>query len=302
MVRLSEDDKNSIIQSIRDTIAADNLKREANQGKIISAAVSAAVAPLLKEIEALRDSNEQINDKLIAMNDKLIEKNAKISLLENELKATNARTAQLTVLMAESADANETYGRKDCLRISGIPIQPAETNDSLKASFIEVMAVNGVVVSESDIFRMHRAGRPSPINNFYKYINNVNHAPVEIDPNNMTQTAEIIVRFTNWGTRARVYDLHYKKNIHIRVRCDLTKFRQGLLATARNYLKDNELKGYTYNNAECSLVIKDAESGNRMYYKSLAEFKTFAAGLGRDPAFNKRNQQQPDAPRAVPHA
>ena len=67
------------------------------------------------------------------------------------------------------------------------------------------------------------------------------------------------------------------------MRCDLTKFRQGLLATARNHLKDNELKGYTYNNAECSLVLKDAESGNRMFYKSLAEFKTFAAGLGRGP-------------------
>ena len=90
MVRLSEEDK-WFLQSINDSIAADNSRRGVNQAKIISAAVSAAVAPLLKEIAGLRELHEQTSEKLIAMNEKLIEKNAKITQLEKLLEATDAR-------------------------------------------------------------------------------------------------------------------------------------------------------------------------------------------------------------------
>ena len=77
MVRLSEDDKTWIRDSIKDTIASDNNRREVNQAKIISAAVSAAVAPLLQEIAGLRELQEKTNEKLISLNDKIMEKTPK---------------------------------------------------------------------------------------------------------------------------------------------------------------------------------------------------------------------------------
>ena len=153
-------------------------------------------------------------------------------------------------------------------------------------------------LSDADIFRLHRSGRPSPIINFYKYINHVNQTPIVIDVNDQTKTAEVIIRFTNWSARAAVYDLHYKKNLRLRVRCDLTKFRQGLLDSARTYLRDNELRGFTYNNAECSLLLRDPDVQKPQYYKNYNDFKLAADKLRHDPAFHQR-RKPPAAGRGV---
>ena len=242
----------------------------------------------------MRDLVQQTIDQVKSLQDKL---------LEATLQAVTQRNSELTIQVAASRDESESYSRKDCLRINGIPIAEGENNETLKVAVIKTLAENGVVISNADIFRLHRAGRPSPLNNFKKYLNNVNVPPVKIDPRDKTETAEVIVRFTNWAARSKVYALHYEKNLLIRVRCDLTKFRQDLLTTARLYLKDHNRRGYVYNNAECALVLKDPDSGRRLFFKSFAELKQIADGLGVDADLHKRQRRrdlvQPDQQPAI---
>ena len=65
---------------------------------------------------------------------------------------------------------------------------------------------------------------------------------MEIDPNDKSQTADMIVRFTNWPAQANVYSLHYVKDIDLRVKTDLTQYRQELLQLVRDELKYRQTK------------------------------------------------------------
>ena len=194
--------------------------------------------------------------------------------------------------MAEKADENESYSRKDSLRISGIPITPNEDNISLQAAVVDKLSELGVVIDDNDFFRLHRSGKPQPLNRFKQYLNKAHKANLPINPEDNAETAEVIVRFTRWAPRAKVYDLHYKKNVGITVKCDLTKYRQDILRLARQYLSDNNLRGYCYNNAECKLIMKDVSTNKRHFFTCFEDFKFLAAALVVDPTFHKRR----DAP------
>ena len=252
----------------------------------VSAAVVAAVATLHKDIEGLQSTLEETRLQLAAVNDKLMERDNRIIELEQtttnlqeKLISSVQRNASLRAFIEERSDHHEQYSRKDSLRVNGIVIGDKEDNDSLKAAVIEELSQNGVIINDQDIFRLHRSGKPSPLNKFKEYLNKTNEKKVEIDANDARQTAEVIVRFTNWSARSRVYKLHYEKDLALRVKCDLTRHRQEVLSLASDHIKTNNLAGYVYNNAECSLVLNDTSSRKRHYFETFREFSQLAKML-----------------------
>ena len=188
----------------------------------------------------------------------------------------------------EKADDSESYSRKDSLRISGIEYNPHDDNMALQTKIIEKLAANKVDICENDIFRLHHCGKPVPMNNLKKFMNNVNDTKVQIDENDHTKTAEIIVRFTNWRARSRVYALHHAKNLQIWVNVDVTKYRREMLAEIREHLKTNNFKAYAYINSECCIVIKTVDADQRSIIQNWSTFESLAESLTVDPEFHRR--------------
>ena len=299
MTRLTEQDKQFVQNYIDEQYRTREAHKPLENAQIaklvadaVKDAVKEAVQPLHAEIASLRDILNETRDKINSLQDKIIEKNAQIKHLEETIIASTKRNLEMRSLIMERTDDNESYSRKDCLRISGVACSPDEDNSSLKTAVINKLSENGVKLEESDIFRLHRSGKRSPMNNYLKYINVVNDTPITIDPRDKTETAETIIRFTNWTARSKVYGLHYKKNLHIRVNVDLTKHRRDILSNARIYLKDGNLKGYCYANPECRLILKDVDSDRRHFFKSFTGFKYIAQNLTVDPTFHKPRQNR----------
>ena len=258
---------------------------------IISAAVIKAIEPLIIRIDKLAElitiKDEKINA-LVNQNKDLILKQTE---LEETIKKQHTSNIKLRSEMNHKVDFAESYTRKDSVRISGIPITPDEENDALTDIVINTLSQHGAIIDKQDIFRLHRSGKPQLMNKFKEYANKQNVPKLQIDANDRTETAEVLVKFTRWEPRMRVYNLKYTKNLPIRVRADLTKYRQEVLKMSREHLRANNLAGYCYNNAECKLILCDAIRRRRHHFSSMAEFETLCRNeLDEDPTFHTRGR------------
>ena len=292
-MRLTEADKEYLEAYIDKHLAAKStVKINESISEAISKAVSEAIKPLANEIGSLREILEQTREQNQTLQQKLIEKTDKIKQLEEALVSATKRNVELHGLILEKTDELEGRSRKDNLRISGIEMIPNEDNDKLKAKTIETLSDNGVEIDGTDIFRTHRCGKVHPMNSFKKYINFSNDVPTPIDPNDKTQTAEAIIRFTNWDAWEKVHSLHYKKNLKIRVNTDLTGYRKGLLDSACAYLSDKKLKAYVYSNADNNLILKDVNIGRKYYFSNFNDFKALTDPLIVDASFHEANKSR----------
>ena len=146
------------------------------------------------------------------------------------------------------------------------------------------------------------------MNNFLSHVNKVNgknrsFSPIPINSSNKSQTQQVIIRFTNWNARSRVYQLHYEKGIKISVKCDLTKTRIDILSHCRKFLDDNRYDGYVYNDAECRMILKNPKLDKKLPFSTFAEFRELAGNLAQAerPPSTKPAPLQP-APSPVDHA
>ena len=259
-MRLQDDDKNWIKSQI--TTAMTETISEA-----VAQAVSAAVAPLALQIVELKKIVE--------------EKNNAITSLEQRLIASTQRNVELHSLIIEKAEQSEQYSRKSNLRVNGLPTVPNEDNDALQARVISKLSTLGVEIEERDIYRLHHASKPQPMNSFKAFVNKANDAAhqLPIDASDHTQTADVIVKFTNWSARSRVFRLHYTKNIDIRVKCDLTRERLDTLKAARGHLRTNKLNGYVYNNGECKLILVNSVTRQKQFFETATEFEKIVKSI-----------------------
>ena len=292
-MRLTEKDKSDLQDFVLKKIEEIIITQSDSQSKLISNAVNVAIKPLLDEITILRETLEETRDQYQALQNKLSDKNTQIANLEQTVISSTQRNVALHSLILQKADEGESYSRKDSLRISGIAVDPNEDNDSLRRSVLATLNEHDAQISDNDIYRLHRSSKPQPMNKFKTYLNKVNKTPLPIDPADKTETSEVIVRFARWAPRARVYNIHYKKDIAVKVKCDLTKYRQDVLNNARQYLKDNNLRGYCYNTAECNLCLKNVTTGKKTFFTNFADFKFQAAILIEDPLFHQRTTTNP---------
>ena len=256
---------------------------------LIKSAVSAAVAEANKafndELTRLNDIIEETRDNVTALQNKLIEKEERIASLELKVATTSKSNIELSSKLNEATDRGETYSRKDCLRIEGLPYSADEDNASLQKKVIAKLKENKVTISKGDIFRLHRSGKPYPLNQYKKF---AGYDEKDIDKKDKSTTAQVIIKFTNWEARSKVYNIHYDQNSDIHVNCDLSKYQSDLLKSARAYIKDNNRKGYAYNDSECRLIVRDVDRDQRRPFTNISDLKKIADNMIVDADFHKK--------------
>ena len=130
-------------------------------------------------------------------------------------------------------DALEQYGRRNILRVSGIPELPDEDTDDL---ILHLASDLGVTLRPSEIDRSHRVGKPSD-------------ETISQQKKSKKKNRDIIVKFTSYNARSKLFNKRKQlretededlKRIFLNE--DLTKRRSEILFEARNLRRANKLK------------------------------------------------------------
>ena len=167
-----------------------------------AASVQSIVDGIVSALQARVLSLEQVNGDLVKENQRLANENEQ---LKSKIESLEFTTESL-----------EQYSRRNCLRIAGIPENPArEDIDNVILNICKDLSVN---IQKEDIDRSHRVGRPGG-----------------------SKPRAIIVKFTSYRTR----QLLYRSRVNLR-RCghssvfineDLTHQRSRLLYQSRQLFK-----------------------------------------------------------------
>ena len=256
-----------------------NFTKNSDIGNIIQNAVSAAIAPLQKEITDLKS--------MLATKDK------RISDLELRLKESIKRNS---AMIHQRADDNEQYSKKQNIRISGVTFIRDEENGDLEKRVISALGNEGVVIKSHDIFRLHHCGRAHPLNKFKKHRNHSKPNKFVIDENDSTKTAEILIRFTNWRARSAVYNLKHQRDSELGVNLDLTKHRSNQLSTIRQEILDQNRSAYAFVNAECKIVLNDCSESEadprKIFLDSWQHFHEILPEIKVDEEFGRRQRNR----------
>ena len=134
-------------------------------------------------------------------------------------------------------EENEQYQRRLCLRINGIEVSDDESGDDCLDQVKKVFEDIKVEVPDVAIDRAHRIGK------------------VKRDNNGKPQT-QMIMRFTSWRFRNRVYSAR-KATRKYKIHLDLTKSRLNLINTANDLLVDaGRNKCFAFADVNCRPCLK----------------------------------------------
>ncbi|MEW8544179.1 MAG: hypothetical protein AB2693_11655, partial [Candidatus Thiodiazotropha sp.] len=203
-------------------------------GKIVLEAVKEATSSLTSQIEGIKLENKQLTESCSRMEEKIV-----------KLQLDN--------------DSLEQYGRRNILRISGIPEQPNEQTDDLVLKLAEEL---NVTMSTYDIDRSHRVGK-------------IDDDRRTTRPRRPKRHRDIIVKFTSYNARYRLFqkrkelrqtDNEQLKTIYMNE--DLTKYRSGILFEARSLKRAGKLKA-AYS-SDGKLFIRDL-TDNRIQISALKD-------------------------------
>ena len=117
-----------------------------------------------------------------------------------------------------------------------------------------------------------------------------------IDENDNTQTAEVIIRLTNWAARTRIMELKKEADCDLRVNLDLTKLRKEQLANYRQTLLTQNRRAFAFINNECKIVVNDCSNSEQkpkpIYIDSILHFNESIANIRIDAEFSARQRQR----------
>ena len=190
----------------------------------------------------------------------------KISKVEQENKRLKERVTELEWVV----DDLEQYGRRNCLRITNNwPERAGEDTDKMCLDlFKKYLKVD---LSESDIGRSHRVGKPIPGTD-------VQHRP-------------IIIRFVTYRAREKVYRARskLKNNKEVYLNDDLTKKRDTLAFQARVLKRGGHIREtWVY---DSKIFLKDQDD-RRWIITRPADLAKFNPTTGRS-ATNQNDQSDP---------
>ena len=229
------------------------------------------VGGLRQEITELRSLIQEKNERINTLEVNLEVSVTRINSLEENVVESVRRNILLASKISEleesvnvRLDDGEQYSRKDSLRIEGIEYTSGETNASLKAVVIKSLNNLGAKVSQTDIFRLHRSSKPRTLTNGLTI-------------------AQTIVKFTNWSARSKAYGTRFgsweeRKKRPVYVNVDRTKRRLGLLARARDALKDHS-HAHAYANGECRLIVRNRAEKKDHPFNTNAELDGILSSL-----------------------
>ena len=154
----------------------------------------------------------------------------------------------------------ETYSRRQCLRIEGIPVKEYKKNASVMQTVQSCFDEAGLTIPNDVVDRAHRVG------------------PVYKNKDDST-CQPIIVKYNNFRYRTDFY--RKRKSLKgKRVRIDLTKKRYDLLKRSMNFINDGSLTKklqsvYVFADINCRLKIVDTESETECFIDSFEDFENF---------------------------
>ena len=174
---------------------------------MMASTVQSIVDGVLEGLNERIASLESKNESLVKENDSLRTENMLLREKVEELEFTT--------------DNLEQYSRRNNLRLSGIPETP--TNSNTDKVILDLCKDLGISLSESDIDRSHRVGRP-----------------------NGPKPRQIIVKFTSYRARQKLFKERTqlkKSHRNVYVNEDLTKKRNKLFYDARQLLRRSLVDG-----------------------------------------------------------
>lgn len=181
------------------------------------------------EIVTLVDS--VVQGVLKGLNDRIASLEARNATLEGQNTALMSRVA----VLEKAADQAEQYSRRNNIRISGCPETANEDTDNI---VLKMASDIGCDLQVHEIDRSHRVGKPGE---------------------NRTRPREIIVKFTSYRARQKLYKMHVALKDHgyqgTFLNEDLTQYRSKLLYEARKVVKAERAKGAW--SSDGNILIKD---------------------------------------------
>ena len=212
-IHINKADTTEIVQCVM-SLVKDELKDFINETvKTMAQSVADVISSRFNsQLEALEDKNKTLSSEVTSLKDQV-----------------DTLTTTCNKLLTAQDEA-EQYSRRNCLRISGIPETDEESTNTIMLMIASECDVN---LDPSDIDRSHRLGKPR------------SHSSV---PENKKNTPrDIIVKFTSYRSRARVFQSKKKldnnsafPNTYINE--DLTKTRSELLYKARKMKNNGRFK------------------------------------------------------------
>ena len=193
------------------------------------------IADLRKFIE---DQAKVTNDKIDGLIMKINEKDQKILALEQRVLELERSKS----LLERRIDDNESYGRKQNLRIFGIPNpkqgQKETEEECIKKVRVQIEKLN---IENKDvnikIDRAHRVGAQMK------------------DKNGKLLDRPMIVRFTSWQARTAVYRSR-NKNGNVRFYIDLTRRRYLLKKRAMELVAGNEKVAFAFADVNNNICLR----------------------------------------------
>lgn len=208
-------------------------------GKIVFEAVKQATSSLVKEVEAVKSENKK-------------------------MKEANSKLEERVIKLELDNDSLEQYGRRNILRISGIPEKPNEETDDM---VLQLAGELNVPMSKYDIDRSHRVGRVDDGRRAGR------------TTRSKRQHRDIIVKFTSYNARYRLFQMRKElreteneelKTIYLNE--DLTRLRSGILFEARSLKRAKKLNS-AYS-SDGKLFIRDL-TDTRIQISSLGDLVQF---------------------------
>ena len=205
---------------------------------------------ILAQIQTdLANNTKSTNEKIDALLKKIEEKDAVITTLEERVSFLEKKNE----LLERKIDDNESYHRRQSLRIIGIPLNEngvketeSECLNKVKAEVVKL----GVNLSNCEFDRAHRIGA------------------IKKDRAGNVLPNPMIVRFSSWRARTEVYRNRIKKG-NVRFYIDLTKRRFVLKQQAMEETKDNPLVSFVFADINNNLCIK-VKSGELKFFLTLS--------------------------------
>ena len=150
----------------------------------------------------------------------------------------------------------EQHGRRLCLRIESMPVVENETSEDVFRNVLDMCKKINLNISENDIGRAHRIGKPS------------------VDNTSKKQCKSIIVNFTSFRKLTSAY--RGKKSIKdVRVKVDLTKKRHTLLVKANECAINIPKVKFCYADINCRFKVKwEVSCTSDSFFSSLDQLKS----------------------------
>ena len=192
------------------------------------------------------------------------DQNEKITKLESEVSLLQKHVQflkQANETCALNHDEIEQYGRRQCLRLEGVPVKENESPSDV-LNFVKSCAKEAdVEIPDIAFDRAHRIGKK------YK------------DRNSGEEVQSIIARFVSFRYRTLFYRNRKEIINKARVRLDLTRHRYGILSDAIKFVEGHKDKvKFVYSDVNCRLKVHDV-SGKEQFFDSVVKLRDIVEQL-----------------------